>query len=96
MNNNDADIVGGCIETVSDGIIGRAIAIAQSSLFGVGGVKFRNNSSNKPTYVDTLAFGAHKREIFSEIGGYDEEMISNQDDEFNCRAIQAGNNLPDL
>ena len=90
---NDADIVGGIVKTESNGAVGRAIAIAQTSLFGVGGVKFRDTNFNKPAYVDTLAFGAHKRKIFSEIGGYDEEMVCNQDDEFNHRAIQAGKKI---
>ena len=93
LKNNDADIVGGVIETCSIGYIGRAIAIAQSAYFGVGGVKFRDSECKNSSYVDTLAFGAHKREIFSEIGGYDEEMVCNQDDEFNCRAIQAGKKI---
>ena len=93
LKSKDADIVGGCIKTESNGIIGRAISIAQSSLFGVGGVKFRNSSCNTATYVDTLPFGAHCREVFSDIGGYDEEMIYNQDDEFNLRATIAGKKI---
>jgi len=91
--NNDLDIVGGNIETISSGNIGNAIAIAQSSSFGVGGSEFRNSKCKKATYVNTLAFGAHRREVFSELGGYDEEMICNQDDEFNFRAIQAGKKI---
>ena len=93
LKNGDSDIVGGVIETISFGLIGDAISIAQSSWFGVGGVKFRINNLEKPDYVDTLAFGAHKREIFKDIGGYDEEMVCNQDDEFNFRAIQAGKKI---
>ena len=93
LKETDADIVGGVIETISFGLIGNAISIAQSSWFGVGGVKFRSNNLEKPDYVDTLAFGAHKREIFKDIGGYDEEMVCNQDDEFNFRAIQAGKKI---
>jgi hypothetical protein len=38
--------------------------------------------------VDTLAFGAYKREVFDQLGGYDEELVRNQDDEFNFRMIQ--------
>ena len=87
------DIVGGVINTISSGLIGKAISSSQSSWFGVGGVKFRNIGIKKGDYVDSLAFGVHKREIFTEIGGYDEEMISNQDDEFNFRAIQAGKKI---
>jgi len=93
LKKTDADIVGGVIETSSFGLIGDAISIAQSSWFGVGGVKFRSNNLEKPDYVDTLAFGAHKRKIFADIGGYDEEMVCNQDDEFNFRAIQAGKKI---
>ena len=93
LESKNADIVGGCIRTESDGIVGEAIAIAQSSLFGVGGVEFRNNNFNKSTYVNTLAFGAHNRKIFSDIGGYDEDMVCNQDDEFNHRAIQFGKKI---
>ena len=93
LKETDADIVGGVIETISSGLIGNAISISQSSRFGVGGVKFRNSNLNKSSYVDTLAFGAHRREIFAEIGGYDEEMVCNQDDEFNHRALQAGKKI---
>ena len=93
LKETDADIVGGVIETISSGLIGNAISIAQSSLFGVGGVKFRNKDLKEAKYVDTLAFGAHKREIFADIGGYDEEMVCNQDDEFNYRVLQAGKKI---
>ncbi len=88
-----ADIVGGCIETLSSGVVGNAISVAQTSLFGVGGVKFRNSQQSKAGFVDTLAFGVHKRELFAELGGYDEEMIFNQDDEFNFRATQTGKKI---
>ena len=93
LERKDADIVGGVIETISTGIIGKAISIAQSSWFGVGGVKFRRVSLEKSGFVDSLAFGAHKRELFAEIGGYDEDMVYNQDDEFNFRVIQAGKKI---
>jgi len=93
LKSYDADIVGGVIETISTGLIGKAISIAQSSPFGVGGVKFRRLDLDEGSYVDTLAFGAHRRELFTDIGGYDEEMICNQDDEFNHRVLQAGKKI---
>jgi glycosyltransferase involved in cell wall biosynthesis len=88
IQKSDVEIVGGCINTISSGKIGKAIALAQSSKFGVGGVKFRNRNNSYYGAVDTVPFGLHKREIFYELGGYDEEMICNQDDEFNFRATQ--------
>jgi succinoglycan biosynthesis protein ExoA len=83
----NADCVGGATEHVASGLVGKSIKIAQSSFFGVGGVSFRKNVE-KGKYVDTLAFGAYKREVFDQLGGYDEELVRNQDDEFNFRMIQ--------
>jgi len=40
-----------------------------------------------------LAFGAYKREVFEKLGGYDEELVRNQDDEFNFRLIQSGGKI---
>ena len=89
LYNTEIFCSGGIIVYKSFGIIGNSIKIAQSSIFGVGGVSFRNKKS-KPNFVQTLAFGAYKREIFELIGGYDEELIKNQDDEFNFRMNQKG------
>ena len=83
----NADCVGGATEHVASGLVGESIKIAQSSFFGVGGVSFRKNI-DKGEYVDTLAFGAYKRDVFDQLGGYDEELVRNQDDEFNFRMIQ--------
>ena len=83
----NADCVGGATEHVASGLVGKSIKLAQSSFFGVGGVSFRKNVE-KGQYVDTLAFGAYKREVFDQLGGYDEELVRNQDDEFNFRMIQ--------
>jgi len=89
LRETDADCVGGVTKHIADGMVGITISIAQSSKFGVGGVAFRENVAKKGKYVDTLAFGAYKREVFEKIGGYDEELIRNQDDEFNLRLIQS-------
>jgi glycosyltransferase involved in cell wall biosynthesis len=83
----NADCVGGATEHVASGLVGKSIKMAQSSFFGVGGVSFRKKVE-KGKYVDTLAFGAYKREVFNQLGGYDEELVRNQDDEFNFRMIQ--------
>jgi hypothetical protein len=49
--------------------------------------------------VDTVPFGCYRRELFARLGGFDEDLIRNQDDEFNARLIQQGGKvmlLPDL
>lgn len=88
----NADCVGGATEHQSNTFIGSIITKAQTSNFGTGGVMFRKNI-NKGMYTDTLAFGAYKREVFNKIGGYDEELVRNQDDEFNFRLIQSGGRI---
>ena len=88
----NADCVGGPIKHVSNGIIGESIIIAQSSIYGNGGARFRLKLK-KGEYVDTLAFGCYKRKVFRDIGGYDEELKKNQDDEFNFRLIQNGGSI---
>jgi cellulose synthase/poly-beta-1,6-N-acetylglucosamine synthase-like glycosyltransferase len=84
-----ADCAGGIIDTVGDGPEGRAIAAAQASPFGVGNATFRTGTG-APRSVDTLAFGAYRREVFDRIGLFDEELVRNQDDEFNYRLTQSG------
>ena len=92
LREKNCSCVGGSIQNISEGIIANAINIAQSSKFGVGGVAFREeNLIGK--FVDTLAFGSYKREIFNKIGGYDQELVKNQDDEFNFRLIQHGEKI---
>jgi cellulose synthase/poly-beta-1,6-N-acetylglucosamine synthase-like glycosyltransferase len=81
--------VGGPIETVGETFTSTAIAFAMSSRFGVGGVGFRTNCE-RACEVDTVAFGAYWRSVIEECGPIDEEMVRNQDDEFNYRLRQFG------
>ncbi len=83
----EADAVGGRMTTVGKGTVGTAIALALSSPFGVGNNSFR--VGGKARAVDTVVFGAYRRETFEKFGGFDEELARNQDDEINYR-INAG------
>lgn len=84
--------VGGPIETVGEGYRAQAIAAAMSSNFGVGGSAFRTGRA-EPTFVDTVAFPAYPRKVLEAAGPYDEELVRNQDDEFNYRLRKAGHRL---
>ena len=92
FKNTDADCVGGPIINSSKGVIGQSIKLAQSSNFGTGGASFRG-TLKKGKFVNPLAVGAYKRNVFNSIGGYDEELVRNQDDEFNMRLIQSGGKI---
>lgn len=87
----DAWVVGGYIETVANDYIGRVIASAMRSPIGVGNSRFR--LGDYEGWVDTLAFGTHHKWIVDKIGYFDEELVRNQDDEFNLRTILAGGKI---
>ena len=89
-----ADNVGGVCRTLPDGLglIPSIIAKAMSSLFGMGNSFFRIGST-KIKKVDTVPFGCFRKEIFNRIGFFDEELIRNQDDEFNGRIIKNGGSI---
>ena len=80
--------VGGVLENVYENPTSKIIGVAMSSSFGIGNAHFR--TGNKSGFVDTVAFGAYKKEIFDLVGNFDEELIRNQDDEFNFRVTKAG------
>jgi glycosyltransferase involved in cell wall biosynthesis len=79
---------GGIIRNVHENDWSEIISTAMSSTFGVGNAHFR--TGGKSGYVDTVAFGAYRREVFERVGFFDEELARNQDDEFNFRVIRGG------
>jgi len=87
----EAWVAGGHIKTVADSFAGKAIAAAMQSPIGVGNSRFR--LGDYEGWVDTLAFGAHYKWIVDKIGYLDEELVRNQDDEFNLRIILAGGKI---
>jgi glycosyltransferase involved in cell wall biosynthesis len=86
------DGVGGSIETIGESLLSQAIAAAMSSHFGVGGSAFRTRSGHTLD-VDTIPFPAYTRKIINLAGAYDEELVRNQDDEYNYRIRALGGKL---
>lgn len=89
-----ADNVGGRVITLpaNESVTAQAIARALSHPFGVGNSWFRlaGDGPAEMREVDTVPFGCWRREVFTHIGGFDEELVRNQDDEFNYRLRRAG------
>lgn len=86
-----ADNVGGPARTRAAGWRARAIAAAFHSPFSTGGAKFHN-----PAYegwVDTLPYGCWRKSTLQKLGGFDESLVRNQDDELNLRLVRAGGRL---
>ncbi|HAY84669.1 MAG TPA: glycosyltransferase family 2 protein [Chloroflexi bacterium] len=71
--------------------IARSIAAAASHPLGVGDAKYRYADS--PGEVDTVPFGAFRRDYLLSIGGFDESLLANEDYELNTRIRQTGGKL---
>ncbi|WP_447603635.1 glycosyltransferase family 2 protein [Nitrospira sp. Nam80] len=91
LRETGADNVGGPALTSAQGYIQTAIAAAYHSPFAVGGAKFHDPCYEG--YVDTVPYGCWPRHIFSWIGLFDEELVRNQDDEFNLRLVRCGGRI---
>ncbi len=93
LEQTGADLVGGTIETRGrDDALGEAIALALSSSFGVGGVAFRTKTGLSG-WVDTVALGAYRRDVFDRFGVFDPEFIRNQDAELSFRITRGGGRI---
>ncbi len=91
LDKTDADNVGGFAVTKARTKTGSFIAKMLSSKFGVGDSQFRING--KGGYVDTVPFGAFRREVFTKWGGFDERLDRNQDNEMNYRIRKNGGKI---
>jgi succinoglycan biosynthesis protein ExoA len=91
LEKTGADNVGGPWVACGHGYMGKAIAATFQSPFAVGGSR-----AHAPDYegaVDTVYLGCWPREVFDRIGFFDEELVRNQDDEFNLRLTRAGGKI---
>ena len=87
----DCDNAGGVFETRGRGFMGEAIAEMLRTPLGVGNATYR--LTKEDGYVDTVPFGCYKRALFERIGGFDERMTRNQDNELNFRIRKSGGKI---
>lgn len=94
LEETGADGVGGPIATLpaDDTPTARAIALALSHPFGVGNSQFRTGVTER-RWTDAVAFGCYRRTVFDRFGRFDEELVRNQDDEFDLRLVKQGGRL---
>ena len=86
-----ADCVVGPMVARGETAFGEAVALATSHPFGVGDSRFHYATEIMET--ETAYLGAYRREVFERVGYFDEEMVRNQDDEFNYRLRVAGGKI---
>ena len=92
LSKDKVDGVGGSVETIGKTHVAQVIARAMSSTFGVGNSAFRTRQG-QTLYVDTIPFPAYRRSVIKLAGNYDEELVRNQDDEYNYRLRELGAKL---
>jgi succinoglycan biosynthesis protein ExoA len=71
--------------------IARAIAIAAAHPLGAGDARYRIGGVAQE--VDTVPFGAYRREVLDKIGLFDESLLSNEDYELNVRLRRSGGKI---
>jgi succinoglycan biosynthesis protein ExoA len=83
--------VGGRKDAVGVTPAGKAIAVALSSPFGVGNSVYHYGT--KTQIVDHIPFGSYRTELLREIGGWNEDLVANEDYELDYRLRKAGHEL---
>jgi succinoglycan biosynthesis protein ExoA len=68
----------------------RLVALSLSSSFGTSSKSFRNHPQG---YADTINYPVYYRRAVMEVGGYDEELWRNQDNDLNQRLRSRGHRL---
>ena len=92
LESTGADNVGGPARTrPARTPMALAIAAAYHSPFSSGGARFHDPGYEGP--VDTVTYGCWHRSLFDKIGMFDENLVRNQDDEFNLRTVRAGGKI---
>ena len=91
MHRRGADNVGGPWVARGQGGWGRAIAAAFQSRWVVGGARSRDAAFEGE--VDTVYLGCWPRASLARVGGFDETLVRNQDDEHNLRLRLAGGRI---
>ncbi|WGS66039.1 glycosyltransferase family 2 protein [Marinitoga aeolica] len=91
LDENKCDIVGGIMITKpgKETTIAKAISHILSHPLGIGNAKYRLENS-KEEYVDTVAYGIYKKEVFEKVGLFVPQLKRNQDIEMNLRLKKSG------
>lgn len=93
FEHSGATLVGGRMVAEPTGADPTADAIrrATSSPFGLGNATF--HFGEDAGWVDTAFPGAYRRSLLEELGGFDEALVRNQDDDLHFRAAQRGHRM---
>lgn len=86
-----ADVVGGPTRARGTTPFGEAVAIAMTSVVGVGPGRF--HFAHEREVVDSVSFGSYDAAALRDIGGFDEDLAIGQDAELNYRIRTHGGTI---
>ena len=92
LSKNEAAVVGMyCdVRPSNESVAARAIAAVVSHPFGIGDASYRLSEGKAQQAVDTVAFGSFRKSLWTELGGFNEALHTNEDYDFNYRVRAAG------
>ena len=101
LDQHNADNVGGIWRIIprTNTLIGQAIVKSLSHKFGIGNAYYRIANEEKPRQVDTVPFFCLRKQVFQQLGLFNEDLLRGQDMEFNLRLKKAGGRtflVPDI
>jgi succinoglycan biosynthesis protein ExoA len=88
MERIDAAVVGGPMRPVGRTPIGRAMAAALQSPFGIGDSQFHFAGTARE--VESVYLGVYRASVFTSVGGYNPALLRTEDDDLNWRVRAAG------
>jgi succinoglycan biosynthesis protein ExoA len=72
-------------------LMAQAIASGVSHPFGIGDAKYRLQAGAAPQEaVDTVAFACFRKELWQDLDGFNESLLTNEDYDFNYRVRNSG------
>ena len=100
LHESEADVVGGGHDqfvTSDTGVLAIAMTCLYQSPMGAGVAAYHRRT--EPGFVDTVYGGFYRRSVLERVGGFNERLTRNQDNELNARVRAAGFKIffhPDL
>ena len=91
LNENQVMASGGTQINIGVSLAQKLIGQVMEIPFAMASAKYR--WSNEEQYVDTVVYAAYRRELFDELGFFEEDILISEDAEFNWRIRQAGHKI---
>lgn len=91
LHDKNVKVTGGTQENVGTTYVQKLIGKVMQMPFAMGSANYR--WSKKEQFVDTVVYAAYRRELFDEVGYFEENFTISEDAEFNWRIRNAGHKI---